>query len=290
MGRNSPVNCGYCVWETYSENQGLDINQIYPKVLEKELGAKYPGKTFSVVNAGMAGWRLWEFYGFLEDMVPVIKPDVVIIGLGASAASFVSAKRPAVSSKKIFAGLPVKADRTMLDQAQWYIWFINQYLETVSQAYIFLRKITYYPFLWCNLEKIPVFHPLCTDPSYCKKALEPTRMIVQQIQQLCKKNGIRLGIMHVPYYYECIPPATAFKIQIEKPDVATLDVKRPARFMKAIAQDLEIPLYDPSDDLAAVPEPVYFPVFLHWNERGNRIAADGLLRFMEEKQLLNPSP
>ena len=278
------------IGDSYSENQGLNIEQIYPKVLEAQLNKKYPGRSFSVINAGMAGWRLWHFYDYLEDMLPVIKPDVVVLAVGATSNAYITYQKPAVPDIEILAGLPVKAQASVVDRLPWGIWFAGQMLESYSHAYIAFRRAAYYPSLWLKIGKVPIFHPLCLHPDQINKLHGPTLTVIKEIQRLCAKNSVTLAMLNVPHYYECIPQETWLKIQLENPDVSKLDVTMPARFISGIARQLSIPFYDPSADLAAAPQPVYLPVFLHWNERGNQVVADGLLRFIEEKQLLNPSP
>jgi hypothetical protein len=278
-----------CIGDSYSENQALEVQQIYSKVLESELKTKYPGRVFSVINAGMAGWRLWQFYDYLEDMLPVIKPDLVVVGVGASANAFKMNSKPEVPEMKIFSGLPVRADESLADRLHFGIWFTNQMLESYSQAYILFRELTYYPALWLKLSKVPAFHPLCLQRGRVVTENDPNGTVVCKINALCARYGARLALLNIPHYYECIPQETWLKIQLENPDVSKLDVQLPARFISNIARHLTIPLYDPSAALAASPEPVYFHGFFHWNERGNKIVADGLLQFLEKNKLLGPA-
>lgn len=275
-----------CVGDSFSENQALPVEQIYPNILEAQLANKYPGRVFSVINAGMAGWDLWAFYDYIREMLPVIKADVVVLAVGVSSSAVASSERPVIPKIKILAGLPIRAEASAAQRLSWGIWFAGETLESYSHAYIAFRRITYYPSLWLKIGKVPLFHPMCLDQKQVDRYYEPTFSILKKIQTICSENGAQLTLLNVPYYYECIPRETWLKIQLENPDVSSLDVSRPARFLANIAKALSIPVYDPSDELGAASEPVYFPIFLHWNEHGNRIVANGLLRFLEEQHLL----
>ncbi len=274
-----------CVGDSFSENQALAVEQIYPNVLEVQLAKKYPERVFSVINAGMAGWNLWAFYDYLYEMLPIIKADVVVLALGVSSSSINASERLPITEMKIVAGLPVRAEASLAQRLSWGVWFAGEMLESFSHAYIAFRRMTYYPSLWLKIGKVPMFHPMCLEQNQVNRYYNPTLSLVKSIQGLCAENKAQLILLNVPHYYECIPRETWLKIQLETPDVSRLDVKRPARFLESIAKRLSIPLYDPSTELASSSDPVYFPIFLHWNENGNKIVADGLLRFLEAQHL-----
>lgn len=277
------------VGDSFSENQALPVEKIYANILEERLKAKHPGSLFTVVNAGMAGWGLWDFHDYLRDWLPVIEPDVVVIAVSTSSKILSSPLPSAPRKKKILAGLPVNADASPADRIAWAAWFLNQQLECYSHAFIAFRRSTNFIFEWLRVGKTPSFSPLVKYPAVFKKFFEPTAAVVRNIKLLCDDRHTAFALLHVPAWYECMADQQWLKIQIERPEVYNLDVQRPSRLIKKIAKAVGAPLYDPTEDLSRSSKPPYFPVFWHWNETGNRIVAEGLEKFLEEQNLLGPA-
>jgi len=276
------------VGDSFSENQALPVESIYPNVLEERLKAKYPDRLFTVVNAGMAGWGLWDFHDYLRDWLPVIEPDVVIVAVSTSSKILNDASPKAPRKKTILAGLPVNADASLTDRIAWAAWFLNQQLECHSHAFIAFRRCTNFLFEWLRIGKIPGFSPLVKYPAMLNKFFKPTAAVIQNIKSLCDTRHIAFALLHVPSWYECMADELWLKVQIERPEVYHLDVKRPSQMIKKIAEAVDAPLYNPCEELSRSSEPPYFPVFWHWNETGNRIVAEGLQRFLEAQNLLGP--
>ncbi len=275
------------VGDSFSDNVALDVEQIYANVLEDDLANRYPDRSFSVVNGGQAGWGVWAYCQYLEKMLPVIQPDVVVIAIG-TVGDFVrnAESPPKFAPKKLWMGMPVRREASVMDRISWGIWFVNQVMECHSHAYVAFRRITHYPFCWLQLGKDPRFSSLLTDPKAADEVKQPTTKLVRRIRDLCAAHGASLVILTVPRRYECNPSVLRLKIQLENPDLGKLDITRPRRLLEEIAADAGVPLYDPTDDLSAGTTTTYLPVFLHWNENGNRIVAGELLRFLEREDLL----
>lgn len=275
------------VGDSFSENQALPVEKIYPNLLEESLNATYRNCLFSVINAGMAGWSLWDFYDYLKNWLPEIKPDVVILAVSTAGKFLASSLPPQPKKKKIVAGLPVNAEASIIDRCAWVAWFLNQQLECHSHAYIFFRRATNFIFEWLRIGKIPGLSPLVEHPkATIKRSLEPTAQVVSNIKSLCEQGHAKFVLLHVPLWYECMPKELWLKIQIERPPIYQIDITGPAKLIHMIAKKIGAPLYDPRDDLSKSSDPPYFPVFWHWNEIGNRIVAKGLEKFLGDQNLL----
>jgi hypothetical protein len=275
-----------CLGDSFSENQALEVEDIWPNALESDLAAAYPDRVFSVVNAGQAGWGIWSYHDYLEEMLSQIDPDVVVVAFGNTSDWMPHARRPGRGPTKIWAGRPVRRDASVLDRARFMLWYGNELLEGTLHAYVALRELTFYPGIWTGITKVPRFSPLCTDAGHAESVCAPTAEVMEEVKSLCDANGVRLVLMSVPKEYECLPGAARLKIELERPDVAQLDLARPARMVERLAAALEIPWYDPADDLGAAESRPYFVIFQHWNVGGNRIVAAGLRRFLETHNLL----
>lgn len=275
------------VGDSFSENQALEVDQIYPNVLEARLAAEHgPGPPTSVVNAGMAGWGVWTYHDYLEEMLPRIQPDVVVLAIGAAGDLVTNADHPPAVLFTLRAGLPVRAGSSTAARIKWGLWYANELLEERSHAYVAFRRLTYYPGLWLGITKVPRFNRLITDPAAAERAIAPTTTLLRRLETVCTEHGVRLAILNVPRIYEVDERACRMKIELERPDLTRFDIARPARTLRSIADNVGLPLYDPTADLAAAGEPTYFPGFAHWNAAGNRVVADGLRRFLIAEGLL----
>ncbi len=275
------------VGDSFSENQALNVEQIYPNVLEENLAGALTGRPVSVINAGMAGWGLRDYQDYIEWVLPEIQPDVVILAVGLAGDFVQDATPPPKREMALVAGLPVSAHASPSSRAVWGVWFVNEWLEAHSHAYALFRDASFLPMYWLSIGRYGGISPLCTDPDLADKVVEPTRHVLGELKGLCESHGATLVVLNVPRSYECIPHALDFKIQMEKLDVSALDVRRPATLLERIAEELQLPLYDPSDDLAGADGRVYFPRFDHWNVLGNQVIARGLERVLRAHGLLD---
>lgn len=72
LGLGDSVTFGY----------GVRLEETYLKVLESELNAGAPsGARYQVVNAGIEGTALDFYYEVLRSLVPLLEPDLVIVGI-----------------------------------------------------------------------------------------------------------------------------------------------------------------------------------------------------------------
>jgi hypothetical protein len=276
------------VGDSFSENQALEVGEIYPNVLEANLASSHPTSTYSIVNAGMAGWDLWVYRAYLEEMLPQIQPDVVVIAMGAATDMVRDYQSPPRQKFVLWAGLPIPAKASLLSRTAWAAWFWNEMLEEHAHSYVFLRRLFYYPGLWMGLTKAPTFSPLVTDPSLAEAVSAPTRTLLHSFKTLCEGAGARFAILNVPRIYEVDREVAHLKIEMERRDPIAFDLRRPARLLREITTSLDIPMFDPAALLAESTEPTYFPEFEHWNASGNRIVAAMLQRSLHEAGLLEP--
>ena len=275
-----------CLGNSFSENQALDVEDIWPNVLESDLATAYPDRAFSVVNAGQAGWKLWDYHDYLEEMLPAIDPDVVVMLYGNSRDMVSDSRRPEPKPMKIWTGLPIRKEASLLGRAKFAVWYANEIMEGWSHAYVALRRATFYPGIWTGITRTPRLRPIHTNADYGKGLFEPTTEVLKRVKRLCDERRVRLVVMSVPLEHECIPSAARLKVELERPDVSNLDFTRALRLLKRVTAAAGVPLYDPAPDLAAAQGRTYFVVFAHWNELGNRVAAEGLRRFLEAHRLL----
>ncbi|HUU84605.1 MAG TPA: hypothetical protein VM243_13990 [Phycisphaerae bacterium] len=275
-----------CLGDSFSENQALEVEQIWPNVLESDLATAFPERVFSVINAGQAGWSLWNYHDYIEEMLPRIEPDVVVVAIGNTSDWARDARHPKPRAMRIWSGLPVRRDASLLERAKFAVWYVNEWAEGVSQAYVAFRDITFYPGIWTGITKVSRIHPTCTDAASAARLFDPTVEVLGRIKGLCDARGTRLALLSVPRDYECLPSVARLRIELERPDVARLDLSRPGRMVKRLAGTVGVPYYDPADVLRSAESRPYSVMFAHWNELGNRLVAEGSRHFLERHHLL----
>lgn len=64
--------------DSYAFGFGVEVEQSYTKVVEDRLNRELPGRTFSVVDAGVTGYGTKQQDMVLQDLLPVLKPDFVL--------------------------------------------------------------------------------------------------------------------------------------------------------------------------------------------------------------------
>ena len=275
--------------DSFNENQALPVEDIYTEVLERDLAATYPDRAFSVINAGRWGWGLWDYHDYLAEMLPRIEPDVVIIAVGILGDGVRDAEqRPPPRPRMLWGGFPVAKRLYPVRRVGRLILLAGRALESHSHAYVAYRRLTDYPRHWLGISRMPRLHRICTDPQAAAEIEAPTAALVWKIKSLCARHGARLAVLGVPRDYECRARVRRWRVLLENPNVAAFDPERPRRLLARIASVAGTPLYDPWKDLAASEKPTYFPVFAHWNTRGNQIVAAGLRRFLAHQGLLGP--
>lgn len=274
------------VGNSYSENQGLAVEDIWANALETQLAETYPERSFSVINAGQAGWGLWNYKDYLHEMLPVIDPDLVVMLFGTTHDLKTSSTPPQPREMTLIAGLPTPRQASTLKRLKFYAWYANQRIEGWSHAYVAFRRLTYYPGLWLGVTKVPRIHPICLDPDAGERLIEPTVEVLRQIKSITDDHGVGLVLINVPHEEEAVPRAARLKVQLERPDVTKLDFARPTRVLEEVAAATPVLMYDPCPDLATEPRSTYFLLFRHWNKLGNSVVAAGLQRYLEQHDLL----
>jgi lysophospholipase L1-like esterase len=74
-----------CVGDSCTFGYRLGHDQAFPWQLNERLRARFPGKSFEVVNCGVPGWTLFQGWRFLETQAARYAPQLVILNFGWNA-------------------------------------------------------------------------------------------------------------------------------------------------------------------------------------------------------------
>ncbi len=274
------------VGDSFSENQAVDVDKLYANVLEAELGKRLPGQRVTVINAGMAGWGLWQYYTYLDQWLAKIEPDLVVLSIGITGDFVFDAVQPAAAGMALYHGQPVWPGGGWQRKAKFWAWYGVKLLDQYSHAFVALRVASYWPSLWLRVGSTPRLTALVLDNALADKVREPTTQALKVLVKKAGSGGAKVAVLSVPMRYEALPEAQQERIQWENPDLTRLDFNRPTRLLAELTAAAQVPLCDPRKGLAAATEPTYFPRFDHWNEAGNRVVAQTLLGCLERDGLL----
>lgn len=68
-----------CLGDSWTFGQGLPAEASFPKRLQAILRQRHPGRLLTVVNAGQPGYSWYQGYYFLDHLLPIYKPDIVLL-------------------------------------------------------------------------------------------------------------------------------------------------------------------------------------------------------------------
>lgn len=274
------------VGDSFSENQAVDADKLYANVLEAELAKRSPGQRVTVINAGMAGWGIWQYHTYLDKWLAKIQPDLVVLSIGITGDFMVDATQPGPAGMALYHGQPVWPGGGLERKVKFWAWYGVKMLDQHSHAFVALRQAAFWPSLWLRVGSTPRLTALVLDNELADKVRGPTTQALKVLVNKAGSTGAKVAVLSVPMRYEALPEAQQERIQWENPDVTKLDFDRPTRLLAEVAAAVRVPLCDPRKALAAATEPTYFPRFDHWNEAGNRVVAQVLLGCLEREGLV----
>jgi lysophospholipase L1-like esterase len=69
-----------CLGDSATFGQGVEMDETYARVLGRLLARRYPGHTFTVINAGIPGYSILQgYYFFTEQLEARYHPDLVVV-------------------------------------------------------------------------------------------------------------------------------------------------------------------------------------------------------------------
>lgn len=268
------------VGDSFSENQAVDADKLYANVLEAELGKRRAGQRVTVINAGMAGWGIWQYHAYLDQWLAKIQPDVVVLAIGITGDFVYHSQQPESVGMELYHGQPAWPGG-LERKAKFWAWYGVKLLDQYSHAFVALRVASYWPSLWLRVGSTPRLTALVLDNALADKVRAPTTQALQVLVNKAKSGGAKVAVLSVPMRYEALAEAQQERIQWENPDLTRLDFNRPTQLLAELTAAAQVPLCDPRAALAAATEPTYFPRFEHWNIAGNRVVAQALLACLE---------
>lgn len=277
--------------DSFTFGQGVNVEQSWPKVLERRLGGGA-----EVLNAGVSGWgtaqeRLWlEAEGFRY------RPDLVILGLYVNdfwdnaSATYGDIPRPRFVLKD---GSPVAANLPLSrpERGRWKD--VEAYLGNHSHLFRLLEQAwRWFDTGWLrpvDLTPVGMSGPARRigkpEGPVTVPAVDVTGALLSETDRLCREHRTRLLVLLVPGHWQVRPSLRglgSFAAQRDAYEAA-----------RKLCAERGLAALDPFPELAAAEARgvlVYNPMDMHLNAAGHRLVAELLARRIESESFLLPVP
>jgi lysophospholipase L1-like esterase len=263
--------------DAFSSAEGVNTDQAWPRLLEKELDEKIDGKTVEVLNFSITGYGPNQYAEVANEFVPTYQPDLVIVEV------FVNDFQDALWTNEDF---------------QYNIGFYNGDSNGISSV---LKLESLRSWIDINIKQ-KIKEMLRGEPNtqgyflghfvtlerqeldsldYSRDAVQAD---LEQIQSVSEQSGAQVVLVMVPSSVQvCSPDALPYyPSHIDLKDSTRFDIDQPQRVMSEIANSLGIPMYDLRNALSASAQCLYQPHNMHWLEEGHRVVSDYLANTLSE--------
>jgi hypothetical protein len=248
--------------DSYTQGAQVPFESLYTTRLYR----RYPDRI--VLNAGVSGWGLYESLAFLEDRGATLHPKIVFVQV-ANFNDFMKVG-------------PRRAG-------------FSDYLMQESEAVrLLLQNIKY-----VNPTTLPLgrwvepFYPTDEEnrlynvfyvPSSKEKArdLAEVSAVVRKLAAAAKRLGARLVLIEVPTKEQVSFQYLEEAVRGLGIDPKNLDLERPNRLLRAIADSLQVPVIDPLETWRVGRFP-FFHYDEHLSSDGHEMLADAIGTFVEKQ-------
>jgi len=267
----------------FSMPEGMEYEHAYPSILQQKLKEALNPIPIEVINAGVTGYGPVEEYPQLKELLPLLKPDIVIYEF------FINEFQEATLSAE---------DRLK------GIGFIRQYrtsyqkLLSRSQAIANLKKfqsrlkesIKGAPERWRYFKSLLNYYATGENNIYSGESLAAIRHYLKSMNSVCQQFKAGFIIYFVPGAVAVSQPSDIayFPAGQDVTDRSKYDLTRPLRNLHIIADPLGIPVVDLTPALKShAAQPVYFPDSWHWNEEGHKVVAGVIAKDLLDRGLFS---
>ncbi len=270
------------VGDAFSSAEGVDTENAWPRLLEKEL-RKRLDQEVEVLDFAITGYGPNQYASVIETFAPQYKPDLIMVE------SFVNDFQDVLWSDTDF---------------QLSIGFNQPNPQSITQILrlVHLRRLI-------RLQLIEPLNELLRDrprehgyflgnyqflerdhPELEGEGKDKVRERMKQIDGMANQIGAKIAVILVPAPIQvCEKNQLAYAPKnIDLEDTTRFDQDLPQRMMAEITADLEIPLLDLRPVLSsAQPECLYRSDNMHWTLEGHQVVADSITKWLERETLLS---
>jgi hypothetical protein len=273
--RSTPVRM-VAVGDSFTFGDGVEADQAWPLAVQRGFAAR-SGLSTEVVNAGVPGRWMDEYYLEIAHRSLPLEPDVVLLGFFVGNDIDGSDARAHVWRRVDEKGLPLAVEIPGLrvedglrvrsrPKARWRIPVVRH----SHLAQVFFDGGRAIAEAW----QPP---PLVEEIVYAPEDAPETKLVVDRVERLlagitdlCREHGARLLVVMIPTREQIIPELA--------PDDRPRDWEKPQRHFREFLERQRIPFVDLLPRLRAERRagPLYYHFDAHWTPRGHALAGDAI--------------
>lgn len=261
------------IGDAFTMPEGVAWEKSYPVLLENQLAQCLAPRPVQVINAGVTGYGPVEELAQLRELIPLLKPDIVIYEF------FVNEfKEVNFSPEQRLTEIGLQPTDHSLVLA-----FLRQ-SQVLAQGRRFraflTEQITDAPAEWRYAKALLEYYRAGENVLYSEETIKKLGSYLGAMAKVAQDGHSRLVIFFVPAAVAVSRPSELeyFPWGEDLHDLTRYDLNRPFRSLQRLAQDLDVPAIDLTPYVqSTLPQPVYFRESWHWNEEGHRVASRAMV-------------
>jgi hypothetical protein len=270
------------IGDAFSMPEGMEYEYAYPSLLQQKLKEMLNPGHVEVINAGVTGYGPVEEYPQLKELLPVIKPDIVIYEFFINEFGEATLS-PQDRLKSIgFISEDKTAFQKLLKRSQ----VVANFRKIQSQLKEAIRGA---PERWRYSKSLLGYYKTGENRYYSEESLAAIQHYLESMNSVCRQFQADLIVYFVPGAVAVSQASDIayFPAGENLTDRSKYDLALPLRNLCKIADPLGIPVVDLTPSLKAHSvQPVYFPESWHWNKEGHKIVADVIAKDLLNRALL----
>lgn len=277
--------------DSFSVSHGLPIEDSLSRQMEKSLQAVADGDgrpvKIEVINSATGGYSPYNYWKAYRRLAPVLKPDVVLVGLspddydcsnaelnylienGEVIATYKNGEAPRKSGNRAFKKL-----------RQWLSWN--------SEFYILMRNFFYYnevvgrAWQWMNAREEAQLNQVrqyvVPMPESMKENWRKTFGYLQKLHRETARDGVELILVPIPLKMEIDPEVFRKTLSGNGLDPLKIALDQPLKMISSFCEEEKITVLDPREALRErhMKVPCYFVYDGHWIGEGIRVATKSI--------------
>lgn len=263
------------IGDSFTFGHGVEGEEAYPRVLERILADR--GEPAQVVNAGVPGRWVDEYYLELRERSLALAPDLVVVGFFVGNDIDGEDARTHVWRERDEQGRPLRVDVDdvrveegyrvqKVKKARWSLPIVRD--SHLAQLVIDAARSFGAELGPPRLKEVDVFRREYTPET--EDALSRVEDLLLAIRDLCRSHGADLLVVMIPMRQQIYPA--------ERHGLEDLDWDKPQRLVEDFLTRSGIDWLDLRPALVAASDgpPLYFAIDSHWTPRGHAVAAEAI--------------
>lgn len=269
------------IGDSFTAGEGVEADEAWPAQLQSVLSNTADGQVQRVVNAGVTGYSGKQMRHMVEELVPKLSPDIVVLGAFPEGANRV--RNPFV----LFNGHLVRSSQVsrMTAYEDGFLWYASDlYQPWAASIDIWLQRYFHLgAYMVKALQNLRAGDASATATGNTSKSipdaaayLEPLYQEIDAVRRFLENTDTQFVVL--------IVTGQSADGRFSAANLALVDA------LQEYCREQGIPVVNPVPELQqrAAGKPVFrFPNDAHWNPAGHRVAA-GLLATKLQDEGISP--